>query len=103
VGAAVLPSSVTAVHVHAGAAGTNGRVLFTLPLGPAYQSILGTITSAGTGTTYSGETPYAELFDLLGRDPTYLDVHTTRFPGGQLRGQLRLVHKDLDWVRRRCS
>lgn len=62
-------------HIHKGAPGAGGSVVFTLAGGP---------------TTWSGTTPVltgAQEDDLLAR-LYYVDVHTASHPGGQVRGQI---------------
>jgi hypothetical protein len=34
---------------------------------------------------------YADLVAAIRAGDTYVNVHTTQFPGGEIRGQLRLV------------
>jgi len=73
-------STVTAAHIHAGAAGVNGpvKVLFGVPAG-----------SAGAGA-FSGSVvdADAEFITALTGGNFYVNVHSSEFPGGALRGQL---------------
>ncbi|MBI1332160.1 MAG: CHRD domain-containing protein [Armatimonadetes bacterium] len=68
----------TAAHIHTGAPGTSGAVLFPLT---------GTVGS----TTYLSHDMFvltdASELDLLG-GMLYVNVHSTVFPGGEIRGQL---------------
>ncbi len=68
----------TAAHIHVGAAGTNGDIV--VPLTPPDASG----TAAGCATTT--RTLVADILD----HPTgyYVNVHTTDFPSGAIRGQL---------------
>ena len=78
-----LLAPATASHIHDGAAGVNGPVIVSfVPYTPATTS--GTIT--GTGLAF----PLANVADLLAGD-TYFNIHTSVFPGGEIRGQLMLV------------
>lgn len=72
-----LTSAQTAVHFHTAAAGVNGPVAFGLPLG-----------SPVAGTWNLTAPQYASLV----ADSIYLNVHSTTFPGGEIRGQMTLDH-----------
>ena len=78
-------STVTAVHVHE--EGT-GRVLFTIPLENT-QAPPFVIAQVFTRRPYTGALPWNELYEALGNERAYVDVHTTMYPDGQLRGVLR--------------
>ena len=67
-------SSVTAAHIHSGAVGVNGPV--EVPLNHAVNPMVGsaTLTNAQQGLLVNG---------LL-----YVNIHTTAFPGGEIRGQI---------------
>lgn len=69
---------ITAGHIHQAAAGSNGPIAHVL--------------NGSTGT-YCGVTDRlspTEKAALLG-DGWYVNIHTTTFPGGELRAQLRLM------------
>jgi hypothetical protein len=68
----------TAAHIHIGAAGTNGAIV--VQLSPPDAS--GTAAGCATAT----RTVVANILD----NPTgyYVNVHTTDFPSGAIRGQL---------------
>jgi cysteine-rich repeat protein len=67
--------SATGAHIHLGAPGVSGPVVFTLAGGP---------------TTWSGTTAALTIDQLaeLKAGSLYVDVHTTANPGGEIRGQL---------------
>ena len=82
-----LSGTVTAAHVHVAAAGSNGPIVFPL-------------TSTGPTSWQGGLTINpAQLRDYY-MGLWYVNVHTTSFPGGELRGQLHVPRhwstKDLD-------
>ena len=73
--------TATAAHIHPGALGVNGPVLFPL-----------SETAAGSGVWVSASD--AVLTDaqitLLNTGGLYFNAHSTAFPGGQIRGQIGL-------------
>jgi hypothetical protein len=73
-------TDVMAAHVHAGAAGVAGPIVITLAPLPAVGV---------TGHGCVGDLPRSLLQDLV-RHPSayYVNVHTSDFPGGAIRGQL---------------
>jgi hypothetical protein len=77
-------------HIHQGRAGVNGPVvvpLFTTPMPD-------TVTAAAGNVTITD----AALADSLRSDPDqfYLNLHTTEFPGGAVRGQLSPLRRPVD-------
>ena len=94
-------TSVTAIHVHETA---TGRVLIAIPIGGQFaQSGAQHITGAGTSAAYPGPVSFDEVFDLLGRSPAFVDIHTTDDASGQLRGDVRVTRRDTAWIRNRCG
>jgi len=81
--------TVTAVHIHQGAAGMNGPLLWSVPDAPTGDIVYSRFD-------YDGTIPWDDLWTTLETEPAYLDVHTTTFPDGQIRGALadRNLH---DW------
>lgn len=70
-----LSGPATAAHIHMGVKGVNGGILVTL-CGPCMSPVSG--TSALTA---------AEIADLKVRK-LYVNVHTTKNPNGEIRGQI---------------
>jgi hypothetical protein len=72
-----LTTPVVGAHIHVGAATTFGPVV--IPLTPPTN-----------GFSYTCATVSADLATQLRTNPTnyYANVHTTMFPGGEIRGQL---------------
>ena len=97
--------NVTQAHIHCGAAGVNGPVVvFLYPEGPPPVLIPGRfsgVLSEGTRTNSdiiarpdSAECPggvanFDELIAKMRSGDAYVNVHTTAFPGGEIRGQIR--------------
>lgn len=72
----------TNMHIHDGVAGVNGPVV--VPLGPPFPA-------TGNPGTSSGCVPVgAALLNSIRNSSSrfYVNVHTTAFPGGAIRGQL---------------
>jgi hypothetical protein len=93
-----LPTSILFAHVHFGQRATSGGVSAFLCGGgskpapcPANGTVTGTITPAdvvgpaGQGIA-AGE--WSELVAALRAGFTYANVHTSAFPGGEIRGQI---------------
>jgi hypothetical protein len=97
-------ANVTASHIHVGAAGTNGPVV--LPFygspSPLFNSTRGCDTLAeGTRTSANlvarpdaGINTWTDFINALVAGNTYVNVHTTAHPGGEIRGQL--IHEQDD-------
>ena len=85
-------SNVFAAHIHTGASGANGPVRVTFfnvaqssPLTVSDKHVLaeGTFTASNV----SGIS-FADLLTAIRNGTAYVNVHTTQFPGGEIRGQL---------------
>jgi uncharacterized membrane protein YczE len=90
--------NVTQAHIHLAAAGVNGLVVAWLyPSGPPAQLIPGrssgvlaegTITAANLVGPLAGQSLSA-LIEAIRADVAYVNVHTSQFPPGEVRGQIR--------------
>ena len=87
----------TQAHIHFGARGINGGVSAFLCAGskppcPAVEgTVSGVITAADiVGPTTQGIEPgaFAELVRAIRAGATYVNVHSTRWPAGEIRGQI---------------
>jgi hypothetical protein len=70
-----LTGAASAAHIHLGAKGKAGNVLIPL-CGPCKSSMKGTAAVSA-----------AQLRDIQ-KGMTYVNVHTAKFPNGEIRGQL---------------
>jgi hypothetical protein len=82
-------TGVTASHIHSGAVGANGGVMFSLFAAPATftSPLTKTLTSADF-TAVAGITTFADAVAAILAGNTYINVHTTANVGGEIRGQL---------------
>jgi hypothetical protein len=90
--------NVTMAHIHLAPVGQNGGVVAWLyPKAPPPQLIPGrvqgvlaegTITAANLVGDLAGQ-PLSALIDHMNKDNAYVNVHTSQFPGGEVRGQIR--------------
>ena len=72
-----LTGSATAAHIHAGKKGVAGAVLVPL-CGPC------TSPASGTGTLTTDQ------LNQMKAGTTYVNVHTAKNPGGEIRGQIKM-------------
>jgi hypothetical protein len=101
-----LEGAVTQAHIHLGQRGVNGGISVWLcgnlgpgvtpPAGtpacpPPPATVTGTLTAANVvGPTGQGIAPgeFAELIRAIRAGKTYANVHSTKFPGGEIRSQI---------------
>ncbi len=104
-----LEGNVSQAHIHTAQAGVNGGVMvwlcgtgtFPAPLaGPAGTpvcpanggTVTGTITAAQIQTVtaqgIAGPTEFAEVARAIANFVAYANVHSSKFPGGEIRGQI---------------
>lgn len=85
-------SNVTMAHIHLAPVGVNGKPVAWLyqssPNGPV-EGILaeGVITKENLINDLAGQ-ELSSLIDAIFEGNTYVNVHTTSFPGGEIRGQI---------------
>lgn len=72
---AKLTGGAAAAHIHLGAMGKSGNVAVAL-CGPCKSSVKGTATISGS------------LLKTIEKHGTYVNVHTAKNPGGEIRGQV---------------
>jgi trimeric autotransporter adhesin len=84
-------SPVTASHIHFGATGANGGILFSLFAAPG--TFPSPLTESLTSTDFSpdsadGISTYAQAVNAILSGKAYINVHTNANPAGDIRGQL---------------
>jgi hypothetical protein len=98
-----LGTQVTQAHIHFGKNHMAGGVMVyfcanvgTPPAGtqqcPASGTVKGTITAAdvvGPTAQHVSVGDFQALVDALESDTTYANIHTTAFPAGEIRGEIR--------------
>ena len=73
-----LSSAETAAHIHGAAdPGKNADVIFPLPLGDYKAGVTAALTPA-------------QVADLSA-DKWYVNIHSSAFPNGEIRGQIKIV------------
>lgn len=96
---------VTAAHIHVAQRGVNGGVSAFFcggggkPACPTSGTLSGVITPADVvGPAAQGVEAgsFAELVRAIRAGKTYVNVHTTRWPGGEIRGQVGGGDEDRD-------
>jgi CHRD domain len=91
-------SNITGAHLHTGAAGINGPIRIALFPGPGSNFTTNPLTP-GDGLLYEGSfestdvtgVSYADLLAAMRAGGVYGNVHTTQFPGGEMRGQVETL------------
>jgi hypothetical protein len=82
--------SITASHIHAADAATNGPMMVFTFGGPVIGRVdgvvrFGHITRNGT---FSGAFTYDSVLNRRRAGTAYLNSHTRRYPAGEVRGQI---------------
>lgn len=75
-------TDLTGSHIHLAPAGVNGPIIVDLDASQWFES-----GGAIGRTILEGSFPAANVAALLS-EGTYINVHTTQFPGGEIRGQI---------------
>ncbi len=85
-------TGLTGAHLHPGAPGVNGGILFDLGTvaGGLSASMTGTLSAANFSPA-SGIATFDDAVTALLNGDTYINIHTGSFPGGELRGQVGAV------------
>jgi CHRD domain len=100
-----LEGDVRQSHIHFGQHGVNGGIMVWLcqtaanvspvastPQCPQSGTVSGVITAAdvvGPAGQGIAAAEFAEVLKAIGAGVAYVNVHSSKFPGGEIRGQLR--------------
>jgi CHRD domain len=90
--------NITGAHLHSGAAGVNGPIRIALFPGPG-SNFTANPLSPGDGQLYEGSFEATDVVGISFDDlvagmragTIYGNVHTTQFPGGEMRGQVQVL------------
>jgi hypothetical protein len=95
-----LSSNVTASHIHFAQPGVVGNIIVLLcnsPTKPACPTGGGTVTATITAADVLAApsqgisaASFSDLLRVLRSGDSYVDVHTTNHPAGEIRGQVRI-------------
>ncbi len=83
-----LSGRAQAAHVHLGRPGRAGGVLLSIALRPFSLPREGTLTARQFSAVGNVRT-FAQAVRAMRAGRTYVNIHTARFPAGEIRGQLR--------------
>jgi hypothetical protein len=82
-----LASAPTSAHLHLGAPGLNGQILFTLAEG-AFTGPVNLILAESDLQPATGIAAFPDAADSMLGGLIYADVHTVSHPNGEIRGQI---------------
>jgi hypothetical protein len=87
-------NNYTQGHIHSGAAGANGPVRVTLlPFQtPALSITQGTLVEGSFTAANVTGIEFNALIEEMRAGTAYVNFHTTLYPGGEIRGQTRLLN-----------
>ena len=87
-------NSYTQGHIHSGAAGVNGPVrVFLLQFQtPALSIAQGTIAEGSFTAADMVNYDFNTLIEEMRAGTAYVNFHSTTYPGGEIRGQVRLLN-----------
>lgn len=83
-------TGITAVQLHFGAPGAEGRALFTLTSSPFVSPLVGKLTAADLEqiAATEGINTFADAIKAMRDGNTYIHIHTSAHLGGEIRGQI---------------
>lgn len=87
-------NNYTQGHIHSAAAGVNGPVRVTLlPFQtPALSITQGTLVEGSFTAANVTGIEFSALIEEMRAGTAYVNFHTTTYPGGEIRGQTRLLN-----------
>jgi CHRD domain len=91
-------TNVTAAHIHFGNDDENGKIVVPLlqsnsPSGLELETLGGNFTAEAVQGPLTG-LPLEQLIGFMGNGSTYVNVHSSEFPLGEIRGQIEELEQD---------
>ena len=82
-------TNLTAAHIHVGAIGADGPIIFPLASGSFTNPLVVTLTEAAfTPQPGAGIATFSQAITAIQEGQTYVNLHTATFPDGEIRGQV---------------
>jgi hypothetical protein len=91
-------TNVTAAHIHFGNDDENGKIVVPLlqsnsPSGLEVETLGGNFTAEAVKGPLVG-LPLEQLIGFMGNGSTYVNIHSSEFPLGEIRGQIEELDQD---------
>lgn len=91
-------TNVTAAHIHFGNDDENGKIVVPLlqsnsPSGLEVETLGGNFTAEAVQGPLAG-LPLEQLIGFMGNGSTYVNIHSSEFPLGEIRGQIEELDQD---------
>jgi hypothetical protein len=91
-----LPTGSTASHIHIGPKGVSGPVVIDFPIGTGRTGDFTLNFRVHEGAAFHprpeiGIVTFADALQAIAGGNAYVNVHTSTFPGGEIRGQLSVA------------
>jgi CHRD domain len=83
-----LHGTPAAAHIHLGRPGVPGGIIIALKVRPFHLPASGVVTKKSFTPVGSVKT-FAQAIRAIRAGKTYVNIHTTKFPAGEIRGQIR--------------
>ena len=91
-----LPNGSTASHIHVGPKGVGGPVVIDFPIGTGRTGDFTLNFRVHEGSAFHarpeiGINTFADAIQAIAGGNAYVNIHTSAFPGGEIRGQLSVA------------
>jgi hypothetical protein len=91
-----LPTGSTASHIHVGPKGVSGPVVIDFPIGTGRTGDFTLNFRVHDGPAFHarpeiGINTFADALQAIAGGNAYVNIHTSSFPGGEIRGQLSVA------------
>jgi hypothetical protein len=89
--------NVVAAHIHAAPRGTPGPIRVPFPLtGTPIATVDGILLEGSFGAADVQGASFDDVVALMRSGGAYVNVHTSQYPAGEIRGQIEFVPQDND-------